>query len=95
VFGILTAGFVEEVLYRGYAIERVAYLTGSHWIGGAFSIAVFALVHLPFWGAGILFSSAFAGTVFTLLYVWLRNLWPCIIAHTLLDAIALIALQPH
>lgn len=87
---VVTAGVVEEVLYRGYAIERLAALTGSYWLGGIISIIVFGLVHLPLWGPGILFNALFGGTVFTLLYLWRRDLWPCIIAHTLLDAIAFI-----
>jgi uncharacterized protein len=90
IFAVVTAGVVEEVLYRGYAVERLASLTGSYWVGGAISIVVFGLVHLPFWGPGILLNTLFAGTVFTLVYVRRRDLWLCIIAHTLLDAIAFI-----
>ena len=92
IFAVITAGVVEEVFYRGYAIERLASLTGSYWFAGVISVVIFGLVHLPFWGVGILFNTLFAGSVFTVLYIWRRDLWPCIIAHSLLDAIAFIIL---
>jgi len=90
IVAVITAGVVEESLFRGYAMERLATLTGSYGWAGLISLVVFGLVHLPFWGPGILFSALFGGSVFTLLYLWRRDLWACIIAHTVTDAFALI-----
>jgi len=87
---VITAGTVEESLFRGYAIERLAFLTGSYGWAGVISLAVFGIVHLPFWGPGILFNALFGGAVFTLLYIWRRDLAACVIAHVTVDAIALI-----
>lgn len=91
LFAAVTAGVVEEVLFRGYAIERLALLIRSYAWAGVISLMIFAAVHLPFWGLGILFNAFFGGAVSTLLYLWRRDLWACIIAHSALDAIALIA----
>jgi membrane protease YdiL (CAAX protease family) len=44
----LTAGVTEEVLYRGYPIDRIGGLTGKLWIGGAVTYAVFTSAHIPF-----------------------------------------------
>lgn len=91
IFAAITAGVVEEALFRGYAIERLVLFTRSYAWAGATSLIIFATVHLPFWGLGILFNAFFGGAVSTLLYLWRRDLWACIIAHSTLDAIALIA----
>lgn len=91
IFAALTAGVVEEALFRGYAIERLALLTRSYAWAGVISLMVFAMVHLPLWRWGILFNAFFGGAASTLLYLWRRDLWACIIAHSALDAIALIA----
>jgi membrane protease YdiL (CAAX protease family) len=87
---VITAGTVEESLFRGYAIERLASLAGSYGWAGMISLAVFVVVHLPFWGPGIIFNALFGGLISTLLYIWRRDLAACIIAHIAVDAIALI-----
>src|SRR5262249_35299383 len=48
----LTAGVVEETLYRGYAIERLALFTGDVWSAGAGAWITVFLGHAPFWGWG-------------------------------------------
>ncbi len=45
----IVAGVTEEILYRGYAIERIEFLTGNRWIAGVASGAVFLLAHWS-WG---------------------------------------------
>jgi membrane protease YdiL (CAAX protease family) len=90
ILAVVTAGTVEESLFRGYAIERLGLLTGSYGWAAGISLAVFGIVHLPFWGPGILFNALFGGAASTLLYIWRRDLAACIIAHVTVDAIALI-----
>jgi membrane protease YdiL (CAAX protease family) len=46
------AGFVEEILYRGYPIERLNRLTGRIWPGALISLIIFTVVHLPPLGLG-------------------------------------------
>ncbi|MBF1999425.1 MAG: CPBP family intramembrane metalloprotease [Synechococcales cyanobacterium M58_A2018_015] len=38
ILAVVIGGIVEEVLYRGYAAERLSLLTGSYWIGCALSL---------------------------------------------------------
>jgi membrane protease YdiL (CAAX protease family) len=39
LFVAVTAGVVEETLYRGYAIARLAAITGSTWWAGVISVS--------------------------------------------------------
>lgn len=87
----LRAGVVEEVLYRGYAYERLFDLTKSKWLAALIPIIIFTLVHLP-WGVGHLVFVFLVSGIFMLLYMAKRNLPLLIIAHFTTDVLALIAL---
>jgi uncharacterized protein len=84
---ILRGAVAEEILFRGYAIERLRELTGSASIAGILSCTVFALEHVGFWSWGHALIAGFAGAILTLLYIWRRNLWVNMIAHFVPDAI--------
>lgn len=90
---VFTAGVCEEVFFRGYAIERLRALTGNIWIGALVGTVLFTLGHIPRYGfsAG-LFGVAFIGALLSLLYIWRRNLLPCIALHWLFDGLSLLAL---
>lgn len=78
------AGITEEILYRGYAIERLSFLTGKPWLAGLIAGVAFMLVHLD-WGMTQLVIVGFGTLIFVILYVWKRDL-PCVmIAHVLAD----------
>ena len=94
VFLAVSAGVVEEILYRGYAVERLTTLTGSTWRGGTLAVIVFTLAHLPVWGIGPLPVFFVASAVATAFYVWKRDLVALMIAHALGDAIGLVWLPP-
>jgi membrane protease YdiL (CAAX protease family) len=88
-----SAGFTEEVLFRGYAIERMTELTGSRWIGAILPIVVFGAAHAPFWGVGHAIVAGLTGLWLTLLYLWRRNLWTNITAHALLDGLVFVVVD--
>jgi len=88
---VIRAAVGEEVLFRGYAIERLQKLTGSVRIAGFVSWAIFTLAHLGFWGWGHLLVAGFAGGLLTLLYLWRRNLWANMLAHFIVDGAAFLA----
>lgn len=86
LLSILTAGITEEVLFRGYALERLAELTDNLWVSAAISLATFVLTHLSGWNlAHILGVVLPLGVVLTVLYLWKRNLVFVIIIHVLVD----------
>lgn len=82
---MLRAGVVEEILYRGYAIERIEALTGSKWLAAGVSAGIFTLTHLASWGAAQLIVVAFGALIMTLVYLWRRDLVTNMTAHFLVD----------
>lgn len=87
---ILRGTIAEEIIFRGYAIERLRELTGSFSVAGIISCTVFALEHLGVWSWGHVIIAGFAGAILTLLYMWRRNLWVNMIAHFIPDAVGLL-----
>lgn len=87
---IIRGAIAEEILFRGFAIERLRELTGSLNIAAILSCTVFALEHIGFWSWGHVIIAAFAGIILSLLYIWRRNLWVNTIAHFVPDAIGLL-----
>jgi membrane protease YdiL (CAAX protease family) len=88
------AAFGEELVFRGYLMNRVADLGGKSrtaWIVSYLVMSVvFGLGHLYQGPSGVI-DSVVAGLVFGGLYLALgRNLWPVILAHGLSDTLALV-----
>jgi uncharacterized protein len=87
---VIRAAVGEEVLFRGYAIERLQELTGSRTVAAVLSCAVFSLAHVGPWGWSHLFIAGFGGVMLTALYLWRRNLWVNIIAHFVVDGVVVL-----
>jgi uncharacterized protein len=87
---ILRGAIAEEIVFRGYVIERLRELTGRLSIAGILSCTVFALEHVGVWGWVHLLIAGSAGAILTLLYIWRRNLWVNMIAHFVPDAVGLL-----
>jgi membrane protease YdiL (CAAX protease family) len=84
-FLVTRAAVSEEILFRGYPIERIEELTGRRWLAALLSVAAFTYAHLAGWGAAQLIVAAFGGVVLTALYLWRRNLWVNMLAHWIAD----------
>jgi membrane protease YdiL (CAAX protease family) len=82
----VVAGVTEEILYRGYAVERLQFLCGRPWLAGVIAGAAFLLTHWS-WGGAQMIIVGFATIILTGLYMWRRDLWSCILAHTAADLI--------
>ena len=82
---VLRAGVVEEILFRGYGIERLRELTGNKFLAGAITLALFSLAHLSHWGLAQIVVAGAAGLVLTILYLWRRDLATNMVAHFLVD----------
>ena len=89
---VATAVITEEILWRGYPIERLTELTGNVWIGAAVSGVVFLAVHYPAWGL----VGAIPQAVFTLVivgvYVWSRNVVACMCTHGVINTLTILVL---
>lgn len=89
----LRPGFVEEILYRGYPIERLNRLTGRIWPGAVIGLVIFTVIHLPGQGLGNTVGVVLPiGVILTGLYVWKRNLTLNIAVHFLTDSLILVLL---
>jgi tetratricopeptide (TPR) repeat protein len=90
------AGFSEELVARGYAIERFERITGNTPIAAAIALVIDLALHIPYWGRYYPILILPAQTMLLLLFLWRRNLQPCIIAHILFDAspFVMVALVP-
>ncbi len=92
IFIVMTAGTCEEILFRGYPIERLHDLTGNLSTSAIIPYAVFVGAHFWLWGLTGMIQIGVWTIVITLLYVWRRNLPTCILMHILNDGFAFIAL---
>jgi membrane protease YdiL (CAAX protease family) len=80
------AGMVEELFYRGYAIERLRALTGNAALAALVPLLVFAAVHYR-QGAGGIIVAFVLGGVLTLFYLRFHDLLANIVGHTLTDLV--------
>lgn len=85
------AAFGEEMVYRGYLMNRVSFLFGetrTAWVMALIITSVlFGLVHL-YQGTSGMITTGFSGLVFGIAYLANgRNLWEPIIAHGVYDTI--------
>jgi membrane protease YdiL (CAAX protease family) len=53
---------------------------------------VFVALHLPSWGAAHLLFVSLAAALFTVAFLWRRDLWANIIAHLVVDSVPLFIL---
>src|SRR6266496_5992411 len=84
---VLRAGVVEELFYRGYAIERLRMIgLGPFWTV-TIPLVIFSLGHWSGGAANILIAFA-AGIILTGSYLWRRDLVANMIGHGLVDFVA-------
>jgi membrane protease YdiL (CAAX protease family) len=83
----ITGGFVEEVLFRSYMIERLTQITGQRWLAAVIALLAFALMHLLTWDwIHVLTLGIPASALLTLLYLWRRSLAFVVVVHATLNA---------
>jgi len=74
----VTIGIVEEVLYRGYPIERLLAYTDSSLIAGGGTWFVFTAAHAVNWPVGSLIQTSLVAAVLTAVYLRRRTLAPVV-----------------
>ncbi|HLH08171.1 MAG TPA: type II CAAX endopeptidase family protein [Terriglobales bacterium] len=83
----VTAGFCEEIIFRGYLQRQLGAIASSIWIGILAQGIVFGLSH-GYEGAGRMVLIAVYGVMFGLLAYWRKSLRPGMMAHFMQDSIA-------
>ena len=81
---VVRAGVVEELFYRGYALERLPTLGMGRLAASAISVAIFGLGHWTGGAANILIALVL-GAILTVFYQWRRDLVANMFGHFLVD----------
>ncbi len=81
----LSAGFVEEIFFRGFLQPR---------LGIALSTAFFVLAHVSYGQPLMLVGITLLSLIYAFLVRWRQTIWPAIAAHALFDGIQLLVVIP-
>jgi CAAX protease family protein len=92
----VVSSFGEEVIYRGFLMNRVAEITGGRSVAWASAVLVssvaFGLVHFS-WGIVGVVQTTLMGFALAVSYLVVkRNLWVLVLAHACIDSLLLIQL---
>ncbi|AKU06277.1 MULTISPECIES: CPBP family glutamic-type intramembrane protease [Haloferax] len=85
-----TAGVTEQVLFHGYAVERLLELTGSPLLAGGVSFAAFTASHAVGWERGAVARIAVPALLTTIMYLLVRDVVALACIHALNDAVGLL-----
>jgi len=85
----LSAGFCEEVAFRGYLQKQFQVITGNAGWAVLFQAIIFGIGHL-YEGVGPVARITMFGVLFGLLALWRKSLRPGMIAHAWSDIFGLI-----
>lgn len=89
----LTAGIMEEFIFRGYILSRLSlFFTNKHW-PVVISALIFASVHLAYKTVHELIFVFLIGLIFGYYYQRYRNLMVLIVVHFAIDFIAFTSYQ--
>ena len=83
---VLRAGVLEELFYRGYAIERLQALGLNRFWAAIIPLVIFGFAHWTGGWANIVIALVL-GAVLTLFYLWRRDLVANMIGHFAVDFI--------
>jgi len=86
------AGVIEEIFFRGLAIEQLTILTGYRWLSALLATVLFVVIHALHFDWIQLIPIGAVAVVLTGLYLWRRDLWANIIAHIAVDGAGLLSL---
>lgn len=85
-----TAGFCEELIFRGYLNAQFAAWTGNRWLALIAQAFFFGLGH-GYYGAPMMGIVMLLGFGLGLLTLWRQSLRPAILAHGFMDALGGVA----
>jgi len=87
-----TAGFCEEILFRGYLLRQFRAATRSIVVAIVLQAVVFGIAHAYQGGRRIILIAAY-GVLFGMLAAWRKSLRPGMIGHALQDSFSGIAFR--
>jgi len=88
LFGAITAGVTEELIFRGYLVPRLELLFKNKYMPVIISALFFSLMHYRYGSVmQTIFTFCF-GIVLAIHYQWYRNIKVLILSHALVDLIS-------
>ena len=84
---VVRAGVLEELFYRGYAIERLEALGLNRYWAGTIPLVIFSVGHWTGGWANMVIALVL-GAALTFFYLWRRDLVANMIGHFLVDFIS-------
>jgi uncharacterized protein len=90
LFTTLTAGIMEELLFRGYLMPRLQLLLKNAWLTIIISSLLFGLAHYTYGSLGQIINPLFIGLIFAWHYQKYRNIKVLMICHFLIDFISVL-----
>ncbi len=85
----VSAGFTEEIMFRGLFLRQFHLLTGNMAVAVGVQSFVFALAHGGNQSIAEFLKHCFSGCLFAGLAISRKSLWLAILAHVLLDMMAI------
>ena len=85
IFTTVTAGVVEELLFRGYLLTRLQMLFQNNYLPVIISSLLFGILHIGYGTVQNVVVPMFIGAVLAVYYLRYKNIWVPIIAHGLYD----------
>jgi len=86
LLSVITAGVTEEILFRGYPLERLLGGLANKWVSACISLAFFVAIHAAGWNLAHIIGVVIPlGIALTGLYLWRRNLIFVMIVHIMID----------
>lgn len=86
---IFLIALCEEVIFRGYLLNRLRQLSGSFWVGASLSSLMFALGH-GYQGSAAVIAIGMAGFVLAAIAGWRQSLTAPIVMHFLLNLFSIV-----
>lgn len=82
----ITAGVTEEILFRGYPLERLIVGIKNRWASACISLVFFLSIHMVGWNLTHIIGVVLPlGIALTGLYMWRRNLLFVMIIHIMIN----------
>jgi membrane protease YdiL (CAAX protease family) len=93
IFGAITAGVVEELIFRGYLVPRLELIFKNKYMPVIISALMFGFVHFRYHSySEVIFASLF-GVVFAIHYQWYRNIKILIVSHAIVDLVSFLVFR--
>jgi membrane protease YdiL (CAAX protease family) len=95
IFTCITAGFTEEIIFRGYMLSRLSLFFKNRHLPVIISAVLFSAIHMGYKTISELIFSLLIGLIFGYHYQKYRNISVLIASHFLIDFVALSLYRVH